>query len=882
MPSLSMVSLWPETSPRRLVQALTVFVALGLALPVFSEARPRDRDGDGLSNRVELRKTHTNPRRADTDRDGLGDRVEVRSTHTNPRRFDTDSDGLGDRVELRTWNTDPLEPDTDGDGLRDGYEVNKSRTKPLRADTDADGSTDAVELLLSTDPRQPPGKTKKLVPPPPGDITAPETSIVSGPSGMVSTSSASFAFSASEAGSTFQCRRDGSSWGACSSPKAYFDLANGSHSFYVRATDPSGNTDGSPAEQAWTVDVPPPPPPADTTAPETSIAAGPSGTVATPSASFSFDSNESGSTFSCRMDGGSWSPCSSPKDYTGLANGSHTFDVRATDGAGNADASPASRTWTVNVPPPDTTAPETTISSGPSGTVASGSASFAFSSSEAGSTFQCRIDAGAWGSCASPKAYSGLANGSHTFDVRATDGAGNTDASPAARTWTVNLPPPDTTAPETTIDSGPSGTVASGSASFGFSSSEAGSTFQCRIDAGAWGSCTSPKVYSALANGSHTFDVRATDGAGNTDASPASRIWTVNVAPPAGGVIRVAPGGDISAAYNQAQSGDVIELGCGLHGKSRSLPFADRPGSWTTPTGTKRVTVRSETPHCAKLRQLINQADNITFDSLDLDAQGTQTNWAVFESGGRLNVTLKNSRVGNVVDEKGAMLGGSSSTASTNLLIDNVVFHDVRQVTAGVHNECIFSQAPGLTIRNSTFTNCATMDLFIVRGDWWGQPPYGDVTLENNVFGHSRNGSGWHYYGLYWSNGAGLRNARVVNNTFENSVILDNNGSGPWSGVWANNVGGGWSCLTGVTYRNNVGKVCDPSDKALSPVSSCGPPACSSLITAPYKWANPAADDFHLLAGSPAIDAGSVQYAPPTDRDGRPRNGAPDAGAYEF
>ena len=352
--------------------------------------------------------------------------------------------------------------------------------------------------------------------------------------------------------------------------------------------------------------------------------------------------------------------------------------------------------------------------------------------------------------------------------------------------------------------------------------------------------------------------------------------------PPTSGVIRVAAGGDISAAYNQAQAGDVIELACGLHGKSRSVSFTDRPGSWTTPSGTKRVTVRSETRHCAKLRQLMNQADNITFDGLDLDAQGTQTYGAVFESGGRQNVTLKNSRVGNVVDEKGAMLGGSEHPASTNLLIDNVVFHDVRQVGAEVHNECIFSQAPGLTIRNSTFTNCATMDLFIVRGDWWGQPPYGDVTLENNVFGHSRNGSGWHYYGVYWSNGAGLRNARVVNNTFENSVILDNNGSGPWSGVWANNVGGGWSCLTGVTYRNNVGKVCDASDKAVSPVSSCGPPACSSLITAPYKWANPAAEDFHLLAGSPAIDAGSAQYAPPLDRDGKARNGAPDAGAYEF
>ena len=40
------------------------------------------------------------------------------------------------------------------------------------------------------------------------------------------------------------------------------------------------------------------------------------------------------------------------------------------------------------------------------------------------------------------------------------------------------------------------------------------------------------------------------------------------------------------------------------------------------------------------------------------------------------------------------------------------------------------------------------MDISLGRGDWWGQPPYGNVTLENNVFGHSVNGSGWHYYGL--------------------------------------------------------------------------------------------------------------------------------------
>jgi hypothetical protein len=87
----------------------------------------------------------------------------------------------------------------------------------------------------------------------------------------------------------------------------------------------------------------------------------------------------------------------------------------------------------------------------------------------------------------------------------------------------------DTTPPETTIDSGPSGTVKSRDATFTFSSSEAGSTFVCSLDSGAFSPCSSPpgKTYSNLANGTHTFEVKATDAAGNTDPTPDSRSWKV-------------------------------------------------------------------------------------------------------------------------------------------------------------------------------------------------------------------------------------------------------------------------------------------------------------------------------------------------------------------
>ncbi len=51
--------------------------------------------------------------------------------------------------------------------------------------------------------------------------------------------------------------------------------------------------------------------------------------------------------------------------------------------------------------------------------------------------------------CVSPFEVSGLVVGGHEFAVRATDAAGNTDATPAVHTWTV-VAPADITAPQTT------------------------------------------------------------------------------------------------------------------------------------------------------------------------------------------------------------------------------------------------------------------------------------------------------------------------------------------------------------------------------------------------------------------------------------------------
>ena len=146
-----------------------------------------------------------------------------------------------------------------------------------------------------------------------------------------------------------------------------------------------------------------------------------------------------------------------------------------------------------------------------------------FSADDEGATFECRVDDGDWVECSSPfEPASDLSDGEHTISVRATDAVGNT-GEPDSTTFVVDASPPDTT-----ITSGPSGTLYNDPAVFHFESSEPNSTFECRLDGGEWLPCESPKTYPAagLTQGGHTFAVRATDALGNTDPTPATRSFT--------------------------------------------------------------------------------------------------------------------------------------------------------------------------------------------------------------------------------------------------------------------------------------------------------------------------------------------------------------------
>jgi hypothetical protein len=183
-------------------------------------------------------------------------------------------------------------------------------------------------------------------------VLHPITEIATGPADGTSTAdpTPTFGFSSPDSGVVgFECKVDGDVFSSCSggfTPST--DLADGTHTFTVHGLQTPSNPGlgpdiGAPATRTFTV---------DTVGPTISFTSGPaegSSTTAT-SVSLGFSANET-ATFQCKVDGGSFSSCSSPLTASGLAVGSHTIQIQGTDTVGNVGPI-ASRSFTVQASPP--------------------------------------------------------------------------------------------------------------------------------------------------------------------------------------------------------------------------------------------------------------------------------------------------------------------------------------------------------------------------------------------------------------------------------------------------------------------------------------------------------------------------------------------------
>jgi hypothetical protein len=122
--------------------------------------------------------------------------------------------------------------------------------------------------------------------------------------------------------------------------------ALGSHTFKVFAEDTDGSTEAesvnytvvpAPAKPAQPEPVVPPPSPAPAPLPDTTIGSHPKEAIMTMKkkvkVKFGFSATVAGATFVCKLDKGSYEPCSSPKSYK-VKLGKHKFSVQATGAAG--------------------------------------------------------------------------------------------------------------------------------------------------------------------------------------------------------------------------------------------------------------------------------------------------------------------------------------------------------------------------------------------------------------------------------------------------------------------------------------------------------------------------------------------------------------------
>jgi hypothetical protein len=121
----------------------------------------------------------------------------------------------------------------------------------------------------------------------------------------------------------------------------------------------------------------------------------------------------------------------------------------------------------------------------------------------------------------------GASDGAKTLYLWARDAAGTISA-PKSVSFIL-----DTTAPSLTLGAFAAATNDL-TPSFNFTATDAAGlalTFECRVDAGAWSSCTSPFTTATLSTGAHTVSVRAQDLAGNQTAS-ADFSFAVDTTPP--------------------------------------------------------------------------------------------------------------------------------------------------------------------------------------------------------------------------------------------------------------------------------------------------------------------------------------------------------------
>ncbi len=369
----------------------------------------------------------------------------------------------------------------------------------------------------------------------------PDTTISSGPKGAV-VPNVSFGFTSTEAGSSFECSLDAAAYGACTSPNGYQGLSEGSHTFRVRAKGSAGS-DETPAERSFQVLT------AAKATTKTSLLDNLERSeipLATGKWTKSSWAGEIGGAWmggyrgygsNGGLAGAYWSP-------TTFSDSEGTVLASAIVGTGSPWEGEYLALW-LNMPNPGTARSgyearftgvngfasnyKVELAKWVSGTRTVLASTSGFSLPVGTTMALTETPGGSLGLWTGTSTLSPVLTAS---DSTYTSGYAGLEVNGGAGTvYNFRAGSIDNQAPNTTITSGPNGSVLPEAVSFAFTSTESGSVFECSIDAAAYSACTSPKAYPTISQGAHAFKVRAVDAAGNQDDTPAERSFSV-IKPP--------------------------------------------------------------------------------------------------------------------------------------------------------------------------------------------------------------------------------------------------------------------------------------------------------------------------------------------------------------
>lgn len=475
----------------------------------------------------------------------------------------------------------------------------------------------------------------------PAAASAAPTVSITGPFGnghVYASGSVSYNFAATDDGTPFvTCTLDQPTsadivTNSCSSPAAYAGLTD-EGLYTLTVTDDNGVD--PPASDSVTFYV-------DQTTPTGTIGSGPSGlTNSDPgNANYGFSVSDTGSplTITCAFtrpdattDGPD--PCTNSASYptNGAGQGTYTFSVVATDGAGHVLS--LSRSFTLDTTGP-AFSPDPDFTPQPTGGITSSSnPQFTWAATDLHGpvTFTCKVNGGSANPCSSGDTFAYLDGTGRTLDVIAADAAGNTTTK--TKTFTVDTTKPTFTTPPT-LSPEPqagSGVTSSSQPTFTWATSDLTSvTYTCAVDNVSVGACTSGYQTVVLADGSHSLDVFATDAAGNVrqstasfvvDTTPPSFTTNLTMTPePAAGYTNT-----LTPTFTWASSDITTQTyTCRVNGGS---PFACSSGYQPTYTNgaarTFSVTAKDQANHTTtQTKTFIVDTINPTVDTFDVTPHG--------------------------------------------------------------------------------------------------------------------------------------------------------------------------------------------------------------------------------------------------------------------